>query len=255
MRHRASYFDDYWDDLGEAEVWIEADDLGDPYAAHDVLRSLLREEFSEASPAAMNAALGEVLSSMSAGESFNFAKALQQIGGTASQVLTDPTVNSALRTALPLAGGAVGTLIGPLGTVVGSGLGNAVAGALPPVPGRPAPPAAGPAPAAPGPASAVAAGSEPAKRALALANSSLLHSALAQVAIGQNSRGTAGGVNVPAILGLFNQLIGAATAHADELAYTGAYPSDAIGSPDDLYEAIMDADTKTLADLLDEDLM
>ena len=143
MRHSVGYLDDYWDDLGddlgEVESWGEAEDLEEAPAARDVLRSLLRAEFATATPDAMDDALADVLGSMSAGESFNFAKALQQIGGAASQALADPTVNSVLRSALPVAGGALGTVVGgPLGTAIGSGLGNAVAGALPPVPGQPA---------------------------------------------------------------------------------------------------------------------
>ena len=103
-----------------------------------------------------------VLDSMSPAESFNFATAINQIGKSAGSVLSDPTFGAIARTALPIAGGALGTVIGgPVGTALGTQIGSIAAGALParaaprqpltpiPAPGVAAPTAAAPTAAAP----------------------------------------------------------------------------------------------------------
>ena len=88
----------------------------------------------------MDDALENVLDSMSPAEAFNFGSALNQIGKSAGRLVSDPTFVPVVRTAVPIAGGAVGTLIGgPVGTALGSQLGNLAASALP---ARPAPPPA-----------------------------------------------------------------------------------------------------------------
>ena len=82
---------------------------------------------------------------------------LSQIGRSAGQALSDPTVSAIARTALPIAGGALGTVIGgPVGTALGTQLGTLAAGALPPqqVPRPPAAPRPGVIPAPPAPARA-----------------------------------------------------------------------------------------------------
>ena len=87
--------------------------------------------YADVDPEDMEDALAEVLDSMSPAEAFNFAKAMRTIGRSASQIVTDPTFSKIARTALPIAGGAVGTLIGgPAGTALGSKLGSAAGGAM-----------------------------------------------------------------------------------------------------------------------------
>lgn len=141
----------------------------------DVLRSTMREEYADASDEEMGDALENVLDSMTPAEAFNFGSALNQIGKSASRLASDPAFAQVVRTAAPIAGGALGTAIGgPLGTAVGSRLGTLAASALParaaprPVaaaPAAPPPVAAPPPPAAAAPPAAVPAAAEPAPSA------------------------------------------------------------------------------------------
>jgi hypothetical protein len=155
--------DDWMDDGGWAAD-PDAERLG------DALRSTLHEQYADASDAEISDALGDVLDSMSPAEAFNFASALNQMGKSAGQLMSDPTFVSVAKVALPVLGGAAGTLVGgPVGTALGSKLGTMAAGALtargappaPPAPAPPAPPAppasAATAPAMPAPAGAPAA--------------------------------------------------------------------------------------------------
>lgn len=135
--------------MGQAG-WAEA--LG-PGELTDVLRSTMRDEYAGASDQEMSDALEDVLESMSPAEAFNFGSALSQIGKSAGRLVSDPTFIQIARTAAPIAGGALGTLIGgPVGTALGSQLGNLAANALT-------------ARAAPPPAAAVAAVAAPAPSA------------------------------------------------------------------------------------------
>jgi hypothetical protein len=259
--------EEYADWLGEAEGEDgEGYGAGDEPGPGDILRGALREDFTDADPEALDDAVGQMLDAMSAAEGFNFAQALQQIGRTATKALSDPTVNSVLRTAVPLAAGAAGTLIGgPLGTAVGSGLGNALVGALPPVAGaRPGPPAAPGTPstagAAPGTAlaSQLAGGSAAAAQGLVLTQQPEVLKALLSLAVGQAGRPVVNGVPVPQIMNLLSDVFGRAAAHADELMYTApeqyGEAADEVGapSPHALYTAFMDANAMELADAIDE---
>jgi len=124
----------------------------------DVLRSSLCVEYADASDAELSDALEDVFDAMSPAEEFNFSAALNQAGKHLSRLAADPTFRQVVRTAAPIAGGALGTFIGgPLGTAVGTQLGNLAAGAL----AGPAPPAPPPAPPAPPPAPPVAAPAPP----------------------------------------------------------------------------------------------
>jgi hypothetical protein len=140
----------------------------------DVLRSTMREEYADASDEEMGDALESILDSMTPAEAFNFGSALNQIGKSASRLASDPAFVQVVRTAAPIAGGAVGTAIGgPLGTALGSRLGTLAASALParaappPVAAAPSPAAAAPPPAAAAPAAAVPAAAVPAPSAAA----------------------------------------------------------------------------------------
>jgi hypothetical protein len=141
--------------LGDV-AWTEA--LG-PGELAEVFRASLRDEYADAGDAEMGDALENILDSMSAAEAFNFGSALSQIGKSASKLAADPAFAQIVRTAAPIAGGALGTVIGgPVGTALGTQLGSLAASALPapPAPARAAvPPAAVPsAPVPPAPVSA-----------------------------------------------------------------------------------------------------
>ena len=147
--------------------WIDPLLTDDPLA---VLRSALREEYADASDAEMAGALDNVLGAMSPAEAFNFGSALNQIGKSATRLAADPAFQQIVRTAAPVAGGALGTFIGgPLGTAIGTQLGNMAVSALParaapasppqlpPPPPQSVPEPAASAPLASVPASAIAA--------------------------------------------------------------------------------------------------
>jgi hypothetical protein len=119
----------------------------------DVLRSSLRAEYADASDEELRDALEDIFDAMSPAEEFSFGAALSQAGKSFIRLAADPTFRQVVRTAAPIAGGALGTVIGgPVGTALGTRLGNLAAGALaapaPPAP-PPAPPAAAPPTAAP----------------------------------------------------------------------------------------------------------
>jgi hypothetical protein len=245
---------DLTEDVGWAED-REAEELG------DVLRSAMREEYAEASVEEMGDALADVLDSMSPAEAFNFSSALNQIGKSASRLTSDPTFIQIARTAAPIAGGALGTVIGgPVGTALGSKLGNVAASALlaraapPPAAARPvaaapapspaAPPPVIPAPAAappvaaapvpgvapappseiplaPGPASSVAGGSAAAAQGLVLTQQPDVLRSLLATALGQHGRQQVSGLPAAQVLGMLSQVLGQAAADADELMYLG----------------------------------
>jgi hypothetical protein len=134
--------------LGDV-AWTEA--LG-PGELADVFRSSLREEYADASDEEMGDALENILDSMSAAEAFNFGSALSQIGKSASKLAADPAFAQIVRTAAPIAGGALGTFVGgPVGAALGSQLGSLAASALPAPARAPVPPAPVPVPPAPVP--------------------------------------------------------------------------------------------------------
>jgi hypothetical protein len=127
--------------LGDV-AWTEA--LG-PGELAEVFRASLRDEYADAGDAEMGDALENILDSMSAAEAFNFGSALSQIGKSASKLAADPAFAQIVRTAAPIAGGALGTVIGgPVGTALGTQLGSLAASALPapPAPARAAVPPA-----------------------------------------------------------------------------------------------------------------
>jgi hypothetical protein len=263
--------------LGEAG-WTERLDAEDSEELADVLRSTLHEGYASASDDEMEDALANVLDSLSPAEAFNFGSALNQIGKSASRVVSDPTFVSVARTALPVLGGATGTLIGgPVGTALGGKLGSLAASALParptpapvtaqptvaasspgirasapqPVVAAPAPSAAAAAPPGvaprPGLASPAAGGSAAAAQGLVLTQQPDVLRSLLATALGQHGRQAVSGVPVAQVLGLLSQVFGKAAADADELMYLGQQPDSA--------ESVLDAADDS-ADLLYADLL
>jgi hypothetical protein len=187
----------------DVEEW-----LAEPAELADVLRDALSDEYAEADPEDMDEALDNMLDAMSPAEAFNFTKALQQLESGARKALSDPTVGQIVQTALPIAGGALGTVIGgPAGTAIGSNLGSLAAGALPGAPK--------PAPQAP----AVAGGSAAAAQGLVLTQQPDVLKALLSLAMGQLGQKSVGGVPVAQIMNMLSSVFGQAAADADELMY------------------------------------
>ena len=245
---------DIADDYEDVEFFPEfegPEDWSDePALLAETLRDALREEYSDASPVDLEDSLGNVLGSMSPGESFNFAKALQQIETGAKQALSDPTVGQIVRTALPVAGGAVGTIIGgPAGTALGSGLGNAAASALAGAP-TPAPAAA----ARPAAIPQVAGGSAAAAQGLILSQQPDVLKALLALALGQHGRTSVNGVPVAQIMNMLGSVFGQAAADADELLYIESEEldesDDVDGSDRSLYTTLMNAENAELAEMV-----
>jgi hypothetical protein len=246
----------------DAEDWPEAD--GDRLAS--AFRLALHDTYADASDEDVRDALSDVLDQMTPAEAFNFTSALNQIGRSAGQIVADPTFGAIARTALPIAGGALGTVIGgPIGTALGTQLGTVAAGALPtrgPSPtARPAVAAAVPGlgvapPVAPGPTgSPLAGGSPAAAQALVLTQQPQVLQGLLAGALGQHGQQSVGGIPVAQLLGMLSQVFGQAASDADALMYSGGEGDsesvlDDVDSPDALYETLVDADNLELSDLL-----
>ncbi|NEA33395.1 hypothetical protein [Streptomyces sp. SID13031] len=223
----------------------------------DVLRRTLHESYADAGDEELEEALAGMLDTMSPAESFNFSQALNQIGRSTGRVLSDPTVASISRQALPVAGGALGTVIGgPAGTAIGGQLGTRAAAALP-ASARPSPtgvpPAFGRAAGSP-----VAGGSDAALQALVLSQQPQLLQSLLAAALGGHGQPQVAGVPVAKMLGMFSEVIGQAAADADELLYLeqGDPDAESGGEPVEparsLYTALLDADNLELAEAFDD---
>lgn len=235
-----------WDD--------DFDWFDDPADLSDVLREALSEEFGDATPDDLDDALLNMLESMSAAEAFNFTKAMQQIQKGAATVLADPKFGSVVRTALPAAGGAAGTIIGgPVGTAVGSSLGSAAAKALPAA--RTKQPGA----ATPSRNATVSDGSAAAAQALVLTQQPEILKSLLAVAMGETGRKTINGVPVTAVMNMLSNIFGQAAADADEISYFSRdgldYPEEAfVDEPlashgRSLYAAFVDAENDDMAEI------
>jgi hypothetical protein len=248
--------------LGD-DLDVEADvlDLG------DVFREALSEDYADAPPEEMEAALDNVFELMTPAEAFNFSKALRQVEKGASQVLADPQVGQIATTALPLAGATVGTAFGgPAGTAIGSGLGGAAAKALS---GSKPTPAARPrsTPPPPTPTSPIAAGSPAAAKGLILTQQPEVLRSLLALALGEHGRRSVDGVPVGTVMNLLSTVFGQAAAEADELMYSGeiapsylpdgdgAYPADAAAPADRadaLYTRLLDDENEDLGGAVGE---
>lgn len=212
----------------------------------EVLVEVLADDYAGADAEALDDALANVMESLSPAEAFGLSKALAQIGRSAGRIASDPAFAQVAATALPVAGGALGTVIGgPVGTALGTQLGAAAAKSLP------RPPRAAGAPAMP----MVAGGSPAAARGLVLTQHPDVLRGLLALAMGDRGKKTVNGVPVAALMSMLSTVFGQAAADADELTYLGA-PSDAeeiaasawIGDDDSLYTALVDADNAELAE-------
>lgn len=222
----------------------------------EVLRDALHPDYADATDEEMQDALYAVFDELNPAESFNFAKALKQIEQGANQVFSDPTVSQIARTALPLAGKAVGTFFGgPLGAAVGGQLGTAVAGALP-APrqsGPPQRPAPAPTPAATMPAgyAPVTGGSAAAARGLMLTQQPDVLKALLALALGQQGRQEVGGVPIGQVASLVGSVFNKVAEDADQLLYaTQSREADESGSTGEagggLYTQLIGAENAAL---------
>jgi hypothetical protein len=210
----------------------------------DVFGDLLDDEYADATPEELDEALLDVLDELSVAEGSFFTSALRQI----DQTLRDPAVARVAVTALPLAGGAAGTLVGgPIGTAIGTGLGTTVAKSLggPPgaaatpgtpktvapgpsgaaaTPGTPKPPAPGPSAAAATPETpktaapgSVESGSASALRGLLMSQDPRVLSALGSLAVGTAGRTSIDGVPAGAIASALSEIFAAAARDAEKL--------------------------------------
>jgi hypothetical protein len=242
------------EELGESYTDDAESAAGSPDLAL-VLGEALRDEYADATPEELDEALDNVVESLAPAEALNFAKTLQQAGKR-----LDPKLLAQIaKTALPVAGGAVG---GP----VGAGLGNIAAQALAT---HPEPAQAVGAPAAGVPAAVkppVAAGSPAAATAAVLSQMRLPLLATVSTAMGEHGRKTIDGVAVNEIMKLLSQVFTQAASDADELqqgsSEPAAYLLDAEGdfqadpaAPAEraraLYTALVAGETEALSEAVD----
>jgi hypothetical protein len=259
-----------------ADDWQDADDdIADDDMAEFVyvLQDALADEYADADPEDIEYALEDLFDSMSSAEAFNFAKAFKQIGRTAGKVVSDPIFKQVAGTALPIATGALGTLIGgPVGTALGSSLGSAAAGAIT---GKPTKGGLGgiaqaiPAltHALPGLAKAVpavAGGSAAAAQGLVLTQQPDVLKSLLALSMGQHGKKTVSGVPVAQVMNMLSSVFGQAAADADELMYLDesenfsdaeefSYPADRDESATgrELYAVLLDADNAEFDEALE----
>jgi hypothetical protein len=261
-----------WDGIDAWELDEELaleEQLGEDLASGDdvsdlgeVLREALHEDYADATSEEMEAAMADVLESMSPAESFGFAKALGQIERGAARALTDPALARIATTALPVAGTAVGTAFGgPAGAALGGNLGGVAAKALSaPTRTRAAMPAAPTTPMSTLPPS-IAGGSPAAAKALVLTQQPEVLKSLLALALGQHGRKSVGGVEVGSVMNLLSNVFGQVAADADELMRAsedapsylvdggGQYRIDPVSPADRadaLYEALLLAENEDL---------
>jgi hypothetical protein len=269
----AEYEDLEWyggDSLANEDDEVADDDF---FEFADVLQEALADEYADADPEDIDNALADIFESMSAAEAFNLGKAFKQIGRTAGKVVSDPIFKQVAGTALPIATGALGTLIGgPAGTALGSSLGSAAAGAIT---GKPAKGGLGGITQAiptltralPGLAQAVpavAGGSAAAAQGLVLTQQPDVLKSLLALSMGQHGKKTVSGVPVAQVMNMLSSVFGQAAADADELMYLGEsenYPdaeefsyqaeADDSVSGRELYPVLLDADNAELDEALE----
>ena len=231
-----THMDDWYGYPAAREPW----QTGDPWHT-EILRSALHEGYAAASDDDLEDALGNIVESMSPAEALNFASALQRMGKSAVQLMSDPTVASIAQTALPVVGGAIA---GPAGV----SLGSLAASALPARAPASVPASAQPAGGSP----AVSGGSSAAARGLVLTQHPDVLRGLLAAALGQHGTQTVSGLPVAQVLGLVSKVLGEAAADADELMYLGqqaeSIPVVADDPVDALYADLLGADDMEIAE-------
>lgn len=129
------YLDDF-DDEAASDFHPEFDEFdrdlfGGSDSLAEALGDILNDSYADASIGELHDVLDEIEESLSPAEAFNFRKALRAAAKTGTQILKDPMVGQIAQTALPIAGGALGTMIGgPAGTMVGAQLGQVAGSAF-----------------------------------------------------------------------------------------------------------------------------
>jgi hypothetical protein len=230
-------------DLFDADDWDNAD-------LAVVLAEAVSEDYTGARQEELEDALADMLETLSPAEAYGVTKALGQIGRGASKIAHDPAFAPVAAYALPVAGGAVGTIVGgPAGSAAGAKLGAAAAKSLPrrqQLSGRPAapkPPAAG--------------GSPAAAQGLVLTQHPDVLKALLALAMGEHGRKSISGVPAATLLGMLASVLGKAATDADELMYLDGdldtediADESWIGDDESLYEALIDADNIELAEVV-----
>jgi hypothetical protein len=247
------YGEEDFTDVGESFA-DDAASTADRLELAQLFGEALRDEYAYATPEELDEALGNVLESLAPAEAYDFAKALQQAGKSARQVLEDPALAQIAKTALPLAGGALG---GPAGMSLGSGLGNVAAQTLAarakPPPGAGAPVAGKP---------PVAAGSPAAATGFLLSQARPALLGTLATAMGDHGCKAIDGVQVADIMRLLSEVYAQAARDADELQQGSSeapgYPPDVEGdfeAPADraraLYTALVAAETEALSEAVD----
>ena len=253
------WLDDGFDDLDELD---EADDDDGDDVDEDLYDENVESLFESLTPA----------------ESFNVAKALGQIGKGAAQVFDDPTTRQIAGTALPIAGGALGTAIGgPIGTAVGTGVGSSLGKAIapPPAPVKPPPvpttttapattltPALTPKP-APTAVPPATAGSAAATKALVCSQQPDVLKALLALSVGDQGAAAVNGVPVGAVMNMLSSLYARAAEDAEDMLVASeqhpaylfdddgrlrADPASPSARADALYAALVDREDVYLAE-------
>jgi hypothetical protein len=129
-------FDEYYDDEIEnddSEYLADyvPDMIDDSAELAEVLRDILHENYQHTGPEQMEDALFDMLEQMTPAEGINLMGALQQISQVGGKAIKDPMFRKIAGTALPVAGGTLGTMIGgPVGTALGGKLGQAAGKAI-----------------------------------------------------------------------------------------------------------------------------
>lgn len=228
------------------------DAWGDPAELAVALGEALDDGYAMATIDDLEEALSNVLDSMTAAEAFNFAKALKQIERGAAKVVADPAFNQVAAAVLPLAGGALGTVIGgPVGTSLGTSLGSAAAKALPGRTTQPAPVGRAPTP--------VSGGSAAAAQGLVLTQQPDVLKALLSLAMGEHGQKSVNGAPVGQVMGMLSSVFGQAAEDADALLYAEQWDEERVPGDEpfdswadrDAYARLMDAENAEIAEIAD----
>ena len=120
------------EDKFEEELDIEALEYEETMEMVEGLREVLSEEYKDLDNEEMQEMLYDILESMSPAEAFNFGNILKTVAKGAGSILSNPSTSKTLKTILPVAGQIAGTAFGgPVGAMIGQGIGGFAAQAIP----------------------------------------------------------------------------------------------------------------------------